>query len=173
MLMLINSVSSQISFTYSKVENPSLVEYAQNKLPNHGYLKWDKNESYIYLKVDDTFIYDIFPLLTESNIIIPNYFSANNSIGAHISFLYPNEPNAGKITQEINSQKVKRVFSFAVLECIRVTVFDKIFFALVVSAPELEAFRLQLGLGMPLNYQGLLVPFHITIAVGDLSNGIL
>ncbi len=143
----------------SKIENPVLLEYAK-KLPNQGVLKRDNTNTYCYLKIQDNFILDLFPLIKEPCLSIPNYFPPKCDIGAHISIMYPDETSS----KNINVDELKQSFSFEVTGFFNLSVFDKTFFALTVSSPSLEQLRLKYGLSTKLNYHGLLVPFHITIA---------
>lgn len=150
---------TKIAFKYKKIENPTLLEYAK-KLPNQGVLKKDNTSTYCYLKIPDNFIFELFPLIKEPHLSIPNYFSPKGDTGAHISIIYPGEISS----ENINIDELEQSFSFELTGFFSLSVFDKTFFALTVSSPLLEQLRLKHGLSTKLNYQGLLVPFHITIA---------
>lgn len=135
------------------------MEYAK-KLPNQGVLKRDNTSTYCYLKIQDDFIFELFPLIQKPYLSVPNYFPPKYNSGAHISVIYPDEISS----KNINIDELEQSFSFELTGFFSLSIFNKTFFALTVSSPLLEQLRLKYGLSTKLNYQGLLVPFHITIA---------
>ncbi|HQY22194.1 MAG TPA: hypothetical protein PLV31_05365 [Gammaproteobacteria bacterium] len=150
----------EISFSYKEICNPTLLEYAKNKLSPQGILKQDDSGSYCYLKIQDNFIFELFPFIKEPGLSIPDYFPPRYDTGAHISVIYPEEI----FSEKINIEELAETFSFEPTGLLSVSVFNKTFFALAVSSPALKKLRLRYNLPTKLNYRGLLVPFHITIA---------
>jgi hypothetical protein len=149
-----------IAFSYKAISNPTLLEYAKNKLPLQGTLKQDDRGSYCYLKIQDDFIFELFPLIKEPDLSIPDYFPPRYDTGAHISVIYSEEMPSEKI----NINELGQSFTFEITGLLSISVFNKTFFALKVSSPALKKLRLKYKLPTKLNYRGLLVPFHITIA---------
>ncbi len=97
--MIIESTDpKKISFSYKKISNPTLLAYAKNKLLLEGTLKQNKDRTYCYLKIQDDFIFKLFPLIQESGLSIPNYFPPRYDTGAHITVIYPTEMPSEKIT---------------------------------------------------------------------------
>ncbi len=156
----------EIDFSYKEICNPTLLEYAKNKLSLQGVLKQDDSGSYCYLKIQDNFIFELFPLIKEPGLSIPDYFPPRYDTGAHISVIYPEEMPPEKI----NINELAQSFSFEATSLLSISVFNKTFFALTVSSPALKQLRLKYKLPTKLNYHGLLVPFHITIATSVQEN---
>lgn len=100
----------------------------------------------------------------KQNIQMPDYFSATKNIGAHITVVYREEWDLSQKMGEVGNS-----YLFTLDSLIKVSAFNKIFYVIVVHSKELTAIRQKYGLSTKLNYHGLLVPFHITIAV-QLSN---
>lgn len=153
---------------YLTQDNFKLLSQSQ-KLPAHGVYQFDANSSYCYLKIDDDYIYKLFPLLQEKNLQIPNYFSEKNNTGAHITIVYPNEFGSHCIKQDIQDKKISGQAIFTVTGLIKATVANKTFFALTISSCDLEQIRKEYDLPSLLHYKGIHVPFHITIAVTSAS----
>lgn len=102
----------------------------------------------------------------------PDYFStlSNRSVtGAHISLSYPTEDRSQDIKSDLINGRIEKNHSFEVENLIKAELPTKTLFGLVVKAASLEKIRAQYGLGVMLNYNGLLVPFHITIAFGTVD----
>jgi len=78
--------------------------------------------------------------------------------------VYPEEALPGCCIAEIN-----QAFSFELLDLVDIKVFSKRIIALTVTSTKLECLRIKYGLSKKLNYHGLLVPFHITLATIDLQ----
>lgn len=150
----------EIAFSYKEICNPTLLEYAKNKLSLQGILKQDDSGSYCYLKIQDDFIFELLPLINEPGLSIPDYFPPRYDTGAHISVIYPEEMPPEKIIID----ELEQSFSFEATGLLSISVFNKTFFALTVLSPSLKQLRLKYNLPTKLNYRGLLVPFHITIA---------
>jgi hypothetical protein len=131
------------------------MEYALKMLPHEGVLKI-KN-GYIYLKLDNRYVYDLFAFLTQEGLEIPPYFRTKSSTGAHISVVYKTEKQ--KLPPYI--PEIGETFPFQIqgLNSLFLNDHEQIYF-LAVSSPELEAFRNKYGLRSKL----LGHEFHITIA---------
>src|SRR5690606_31062430 len=83
--------------------------YAEKNLPTKGILR-QKKDGFAYLKVDDRYINDLFPLLEAgADFKKPAYFRNINSPGAHISVIYKNE----RVTL---GQELGKEFSFDLIK---------------------------------------------------------
>ncbi|HHW3788005.1 TPA: hypothetical protein ACT9MN_002695, partial [Legionella pneumophila] len=71
-----------------QLNNPALLNKAM-QLKSIGKVAISQNQL-TYLKIHDEWIYELFPLLQNEQIRKPDYFG-NESIGAHISIIYPEE----------------------------------------------------------------------------------
>lgn len=114
------------------------------------------NNNYLYLKVDDAFIHQLYPLLQVAQVNKPDYFGAGG-IGAHISVIYPEE---NKI---INLPELKQEHEFTVKHVATALIRDKLYYAVLVEAPTLLAIRKQFQLPELLSFKGHDICFHITI----------
>lgn len=138
---------------------------AAKSLPKHGVLMHKEGE--VYLKVDDNYIHKLAPLFQSRGFEIMPYFDNPNSLGAHISVIYPHEKFRIEDMIEIgkdftfNLQKVK-------------TVRNKLneYIILQVTSPQLEGLRhkyklspqpCDLELQIPLT-KFFVTGFYITIA---------
>lgn len=159
-----------ISHPYQTYNYPELIDHINLNLESKGYLECDPNSNYCYLKIDNQFIYDSFSFLQDKlenpALQIPDYFSPEkNAIGAHITLVYPEEKNSGQVQDFVQSIKSNRFFQFEANELISMKIFNKTIFALTVDCKELYEIRKNYGLPQKLNYHGLQVPLHITVAV--------
>lgn len=145
---------SFLSANAAVLEMPEALQQAKTDLPHSGVLK-DNGSGYIYVKVDDKYIYDLFPLVKEAGFSIPAYFRRADSPGAHISVFYENETRRLPDIQEVG-----RVFTFVPENISHVRAGRNEYIVLQVKSPELEQLREKYGL-RPL-LQGH--EFHITIA---------
>jgi len=166
-MLIEQSDPKEIDYLYREINNPTLLHFSKTKLPLQGNLQFDPASAYCYLKIVDDFIYKLYPLLQEKNIVIPDYFPPKTDCGAHISVLYPTEHQAPKIYRQLKSKKITSLFSFEIHGIFYLKIFNKIFYALGVNSAALRQLRLDCGLSTKLNYHGLLIPFHITIAMGS------
>ncbi|WBV65335.1 hypothetical protein PGH44_12590 [Legionella pneumophila] len=73
---------------HSALNNPALLNKAM-QLKSIGKVALSQNQL-TYLKIHDEWIHELFPLLQNEQIRKPDYFG-NESIGAHISIIYPEE----------------------------------------------------------------------------------
>lgn len=168
--MLIETLKeNSVEYSYEILKFPEIINFANHVLHPVGTLAFEETSNFCYLKISDKYIFDTYHFLHNKNlkipINIPDYFTERkNRIGAHITLVYPEEPNAILIKQNIQSQKSLNTFSFSVQDLLSVNVFNKTLVVLTVTCPELDQIRKVFGLPPKLNYNGLLVPFHITIA---------
>ncbi len=112
-----------------------VLDYAQKNLNHTGKLK-SKSDGYVYLKVDDAYIYKLFPMLElkkEGFREVDNSRS-KESPGAHISVFYSDE--------HVKPQEIGEIFHFD-LKQIKVvkTTKNTSFVVLEVDSPELENLR--------------------------------
>ncbi|MBS0634201.1 MAG: hypothetical protein JSR37_01905 [Verrucomicrobia bacterium] len=136
-----------------------ILQHAQKTLPHYGVLT-QKGNGFTYLKVSDNYIHELFELIDDAEFKKPPYFRRADAPGAHVSVLYEKEgENAGLIKQ------LGKPFSFQISEVARVKVRnEKEYLILRVVSPELEQFRMSLGLKPKLQGHD----FHISIAVKKL-----
>ncbi len=162
--MLIELASNtHINFNLINLDNKVLLKYAKTQLITKGILQQSENPSYCYLKISDDFIYQLYPMLEETKLHIPNYFNFVGAVGAHISVIYPAEFEPDLSITELGDH-----FSFIPDSLYCIEVFNKKMVILTIQCPELELLRRKYGFPAKLNYRGLMVPFHITIATGQL-----
>lgn len=142
-------------FSLNKVQNEAVViNFAQEHLSKTGILKRNK-EGFVYLKVDDGYIDQLFPLLRNPSYERPPYFRRFNSPGAHISVFYVHE------TKRIgNIKEIGKRFAFRIKALAIVPDRTREYIVLKVASPELEQLRKKYGLAPFLNGHD----FHITIA---------
>lgn len=132
-----------------------VVEYARVNLPTEGKLVV-KSDGYGYIKVDDNYIYALFPMLglKQEGYRIPPYFRNPSSPGAHISVFYADE--------HVIPSEVERTFHFepVKIEIVKASK-DTSYAVLQVRAPELEKLREKYGLSPKLFGH----EFHISLGV--------
>lgn len=141
------------------IEDPKseeILSYAEDLLPSEGVLSSDPN-GYLYLKIPDGYIFELYHLLQRKELDLPPYFGAG--IGAHISVALASEMDK-KLCPEVNSP-----LSFTITGCYysEPDNFEEIKYIwyLIVKSPELEAIRVSMGLSPKIEEQ----EFHITIAM--------
>lgn len=131
-----------------------VVEYARSHFPQEGVLMKNRY-GYVYLKVDDAYIHELFPMLglEEEGYAEPPYFRSKRAPGAHISVIYEAEG--------VSPVEVGKRYSFTLEDIVIVKpTWDAYYAVIQVKAPELEALRIKYGLQPKL--QGH--EFHISIA---------
>jgi len=130
--------------------------YAEKNLAKVGTLV-QKPDGFAYIKVDNRYIHDLFPLLhADSYYKKPPYFRRDNSPGAHISVVYADE--------KVKLKEVGQKFSFRLKNIIAVQPNPKTnYIILQVESPELENLRKSYGLGPKLHGH----EFHISVAKKD------
>jgi len=141
--------STQTQVTHN---SESILQIAQSNLPHSGVLKQDRS-GFVYLKVDDHYIDQLFPLLHNREYRKPPYFRRPNAPGAHISVIYSDE-------HVYTIAELGQTFSFKILDMAIVPPRTQEFVVIQVESPELEALRTKYGLSPLLKGH----PFHITIA---------
>lgn len=131
-----------------------IIHWAQDRLPHEGVLKEEKG-GFVYLKVDDDYIQQLYPLLQNPRYVMPPYFRRPDSPGAHISVFYVDErKQTGKI------KEIGETFTFSIIGLAAVPPRYREYIVLKVYSPELEALRFRYGLSPLLKGH----EFHITIA---------
>lgn len=122
-------------------------------LPLTGTLK-RKRDGYIYLKVNDDYIYSLKSYFEGART--PPYFRESDSPGAHISVVYADE----SYRLPKNLPELQKKFSFTPIRFEKVTNREgKVFYYLVVESKELEDFRTKYGLSRKLHGH----EYHITV----------
>lgn len=141
-------------YTPTQEKQSYVVEWAKENLPQIGILQ-ENRDGYVYLKVDNAFVDQIYPRLT--NPLYKQAVSTRrlNSLGAHISVFYPQERSG---TGDI--EEVGQWFSFSIKRLAYVPPKSRKFIVLEVTSPSLEHLRKKYGLPPLLKGH----PFHITIA---------
>ncbi|MBA3720946.1 MAG: hypothetical protein H0W88_00925 [Parachlamydiaceae bacterium] len=138
----------------NKWNSNAVVEWAKNNLPQNGILKEDP-DGFVYLKVDDGYINQLFPQLHVRNYVKPPFFRRPDAPGAHISVIYVEElRRIGKI-KEIGSS-----YTFTIKSLAFVPPQTGEFIILQVESPELDNLRSSYGLSPHLKGH----QFHISIA---------
>lgn len=131
-----------------------ILNYAQENLPMEGQLVV-KSDGFGYLKVDDNYIHNLFPMLglEEDGFKKPPYFRTNEAPGAHISVFYVNE--------NIMPEEVGQYFHFELKQIVIVKPSkDTSYAVLQVESPELEKLREKYGLSPKLFGHD----YHISLA---------
>lgn len=127
---------------------------AAKRLPQSGILKQNP-DGYVYLKVDDQYIYRLFSFVDEPGFHRPGSLNRPSKVGAHISVMYKREAQESGPIEEIG-----KTYPFRIKDFKYVKSKGKTFAIIAVDAPELEQLREQYGLPPKL----LGHEFHITIA---------
>lgn len=143
-LALIATSCSSSDESHLKVQQQDnwleVVQYAKEKLPHEGVLM-SNSHGYVYLKVDDAYIHQLFPMLKikGEGYREPPFFRRKNSPGAHISVFYSNE--------HIHPKELGEKFSFKIKKMAVVKQKRAKYLVLQVESPELERLREKYGLG--------------------------
>ncbi len=134
---------------------------ALSKIPCVGIL-CQKPTGYLYLKVSEDFINKLLPLIE----LAPTQRLAvsdrpENDVGAHISIVYPDE-----IQTAVTVPDLGRTIDFTIQGLFLYTacVHGKSYIVLVVQSRALEKLRIAVHLHKEHFYEGVQVPFHITLA---------
>ena len=106
----------------------------------------------------DSYIHQLFPLLEDGHIIKPDYFG-EQSIGAHITIIYPEE------YKKIEEKDLGGEHNFLIKELIAAKIKQKIYYALLVESASLLQIRKKYDLPDLLSFKGYQIGFHITIGV--------
>lgn len=138
----------------SVLPGEKIVEYVNRNLPLEGSLRLD-HSGYIYLKVTNRYVYELFPMLHLQGFQMPGSIRRHTKIGAHISVFYKDEGQSiGRIDE------IGKVYGFVPKRVRQVRARGKEYVILEVDAPELEQLRKRYGLSSKL----LGHEFHITLA---------
>lgn len=137
------------------INNPDMLNKAM-ALEMKGRLAVAKNQL-TYLKVDDAWIHELYPYLHNYKILKPNYFDTKESVGAHISIIYPEE------NTNVDSHDLDQEHCFKIKNIAKATIGLKNYFVLMIEAPSLITLRKKHGLPESLNFKGYSINFHITV----------
>lgn len=140
----------------TKLNAPAIINAASH-LKQAGRLAKSKN-NLVYLDIDDAYIHQLFPLLQDHKIKVPDYFG-EKSAGAHVTVIYPEE---NKI---INDDDLNREHSFTVKDIITAEIGLKIYYVVLVDSPSLLNLRRRYNLSDMMSFKGYSIGFHITIGV--------
>lgn len=148
---------SNKNLIFTKIHNQELLNKAYS-LANNGILK--KSNNYYFLKLADNFIHDLYPIIKSNKMIVkPDYFSIENSTGAHITLAYEEE-NADLPLFEIG-----QVHEFLIEEYGSIVLKNKEYHVLIINSASLNALRIKYNLPLKPAFKNFLVNFHITIAM--------
>ncbi|AMQ27062.1 TPA: hypothetical protein ACK8Z3_002482 [Legionella pneumophila] len=139
-----------------QLNNPALLNKAM-QLKSTGKVAISQNQL-TYLKIHDEWIHELFPLLQNEQIRKPDYFG-NESIGAHISIIYPEENTT------INPKELDQEHRFKIKNIIKANLELKKYYAIIVEASSLVRLRKAYGLPENLYFKGYSIHFHITVGV--------
>jgi len=124
-----------------------------------------KDDGFVYVKIDDNFIDGIFPLIDDVDIKKPPYFD-KDGIGAHISAITSDEIEDKEI-KEIKEIGKELSFTFKEVYSTNPQGWDEMnrVWFVAVDIPELVKIRKRYGL--PETYENKGHDFHITVAVRE------
>lgn len=115
---------------------------------------------FVYVDVDDEYIYQLFPFIKKKRYELPPYFNRPLGHGAHISVIYEREAQKYCIPL---IEEAGAMISFKIVGCKEVipsyseTIESA--FVIEIQAPFLDRIRQKYGLPAPQH------PYHITIGV--------
>lgn len=135
---------------------PALVQTAKT-LPSQGVIM-RQGSGFVYVKVSDKFIHQLFEQQDLKGFQKPPYFRRKNAPGAHISVLYEHE-----FKRLSKAPAVGEEISFTITGDKIVQAGHRSYYVLTIDAPKLERYRLDLGLSKWLNHHA----FHITVAAKE------
>ena len=135
---------------------PNLLDAAL-RFPCKGNTQLTENNLFC-LKVDDSYIHQLFPILEDEQIKKPNYFGSK-SIGGHITIIYPEE------NRIINADDLQQEHHFLVKNIVTAEINQKTYYVLLVDSPSLLQLRKKYHLPELLCFKGYSIGFHITIGV--------
>jgi hypothetical protein len=140
----------------TKLNIPNLIKISQ-QFDSTGKIEASINQL-TYLKINDEYIHELFPLLHVTEIKKPNYFG-DGLVGAHISLIYPEE------NQIINPHDLGQKHHFKIKDIIIAELGVKKYYALLIESPSLLQFRRKYNLDDNLCFKGYSIGFHITIGI--------
>jgi hypothetical protein len=139
-----------------KLNNPEIICTASH-LATFGKLTISNNKL-VYLDIDDAYIHRLFPLLDDEQINKPDYFK-QDSVGAHVSVVYPEEHPL------LDKRDFGKEYHFKIKELVIAEINQKNYYILLLDSPMLSQLRIKYGLSEKLHFKNHLIDFHITIAV--------
>jgi hypothetical protein len=152
---------SSTTFAYivdgSRINRPSLLSYAKNKLQNRGIIEQSPN-GLAYLNVPESYIKELY-----RQIHLPGYELPTQ---AQISII--NELEAKNIT---SLQELGQTIQFKPLGFYTIVVDDQEFFMLAIDAPELSAIRKKYGLSETIENHAFTVPIGVKKIEADNELG--
>lgn len=141
-----------------EIENKDqILEYVKENLPAWGIIKTRK-DGYVYAELPNYYIYDPYTLLSQSYAQLPNYFDDENSIGAHISLILPEENSKKSLTLP---EKIQFDVVDLLCTCPHNLLEVKYLWYLTVKCQEIEEIRKKHNLSPKILDQD----FHITFAI--------
>jgi len=135
--------------------NAPIIIHSASHLKQKGQLARSKN-NLIYLDIDDAYIHELFPLLQDPQIKMPDYFD-DGSVGAHITVIYPEE------NKSVNAHDLHQEHSFFVKDIVAAEIALKTYYVLLIESPSLLRLRRKYNLPDLLSFKGYSIGFHITI----------
>jgi len=150
---------SKSAYVTAAFPNQEIIDYIEGNLPQSGYLR-KTEDGFVYLDVDDDYIYKLNHLITAKGFELPPYFNWTMAVGAHITVMTKEESLKYGIDEieEIGLQVPFKVKECQVVHPPSFTGVEEVCF-ITVEAPELDAIREKYGL------PPALYDFHITIGV--------
>ncbi|MDB6097181.1 MAG: hypothetical protein JWM09_1459 [Francisellaceae bacterium] len=146
-------------FSINPIDNDKINQF----IINYPYLSGELaiiNENYVYLKIEDQIVITLFKLMNNLNFQLPKSFKEPPLIGAHISLIYENELKKLKTDKVIIGQK----FDVKLDAFCKVTFHNKSYLIITVLSEAIAEFRKEQGLEHHLNYKGISIVPHLTIA---------
>jgi hypothetical protein len=136
-----------------------ILTYIYEHLPSCGDLQEVKGQ-FVYVKVDDQYIYRLQEFIKEDGYEVPPYFGSPDLVGAHISVIYPEEMKRYGIF-DIAELGEKICFQIKGCEIIHPPHWKNVdlVYIITLNAPKLDQLRGKYGLSKR-KYD-----FHITIGI--------
>jgi hypothetical protein len=141
---------------FNKFENEKMINAASKLSPTGCLSRTDNN--LVYLNIDDDYIHQLYPHLQNNSIMKPDYFG-KDSIGAHISVIYPEENP--KISNDYFDEK----HHFSIKNLYWTQLNSKKYYVLMIQSDSLIQLRNQSGLSEKPYFRGHAIDFHITVGV--------
>jgi hypothetical protein len=134
--------------------NPEITRHIKELTPS-GKLAVTQN-NLTYLKLDDNYIHELFPLITQPGIQKPDYFNPGSE-GAHMTVIYPEE------NKTIKAEDLNQQHEFTINQIATAEINNKIYTILLADSPSLIDLRHRYQLPDLLGFRGYAIGFHITI----------
>lgn len=147
---------AQVGFAEAVPHSEEIMLYS-DELPHYGILKKIDSDGYLYVDLDNEYIFGLIKFIENERYVPPMEFDEEAPIGAHISVIYSNQ-GTPEIIEECGIP-----FHFRITGCqiVKLTSWPGVseVYILVVEAPELDQIREKYG------FPKVEHPFHITIGV--------